>query len=124
MPTQNDGSNNAKPTDSLNANQFDDDGLPGIDENYPPEHSWAVEDPALVNGDSETRDDLRTRMSREQPEQPSPPDATVGALISDQGDPQESPGDDNKDATAATGRRDPDAGISAEEAAMHIVETD
>ncbi len=102
---------------NLNANQFDGEGLPGIDEDYPPEHSWAVEDPALVNGGSETPDDLRTRVSRENPDiapadttEPAPPLAGTDGV------------DDEPQLVADTGMADPDAGSTAEEAAMRIVE--
>lgn len=116
----------SKPTESLNANQFEDDGLPGIDKNYPPERPWAVEDPAgdptVVEAGSETRDDLATRRAREQPDIVIPNDPETAPMVSDQGDPQSSPTDDEKQAVAQSGKPDPDAEISPEQRAMHMVE--
>ena len=95
----------------LNENQFEDDGLPGIDANFPPEHSWGSEDPALVNGGSETKDNLVTRLSREVPDAILRTD-DHGLVIVDGEVPMTGSLDDG----------DPDGGLSAEQAAMHLVD--
>lgn len=94
----------------LNENQFEDEGLPGIDPNFPPEHSWGSEDQALVNGGSETQDNLVTRLSREVPDAITRTDED-GLVIVDGETPMTGTLDDG----------DPDGGRSAEQAAMHIV---
>lgn len=117
-----------KPTDRMNADEFDDEGLPGIDENYPPEQAWAVNDPALVRGGSETPDDLRTRVAREHASAADPaasPADEVPTLMSpSSGDPAVEGDlvDTEATAVADVGRGDPDAGPAAEEAAVHITD--
>jgi len=109
--------NEPNATDRMNANQFDDEGLPGIDKNFPPEHSWGVEDPALVNGGSETMDDLATRVSRENDQIPTTP----VVMAPQSGDPAIGDNTDSeKQLLGMEGNPDPDAALSPEEAAMHI----
>lgn len=113
------------PSDRMNANEFDDEGLPGIDKDFPPEKSWGVEDPALLN--SETgQDNLATRVAREAASEltAGPDDEALGLMDPDSGDPAVAGDtvDHEAQAVATTGERDPDAGPTAEEAAMHIVE--
>lgn len=109
----------------MNADQFDDEGLPGIDKDFPPENSWGVEDPALLN--SETgQDNLATRVAREKASahERDDTDEAVVLMEPDSGDPAVAGDtvDDEAQAVATTGEGDPDAGPSAEEAAMHIVD--
>lgn len=107
--------------DHLNANQFDDDGLPGIDENYPPDHAWVSEDPTVSVGGSETQDDLATRVTRENPEfgGRAPRDAVI---LSGADGPVDA-ADEEPQLLGELGDRDPDAAISPEDSAMHIEET-
>ncbi len=109
----------------MNANQFDDEGLPGIDKDFPPENSWGAEDPALLN--SETgQDNLVTRVARETADEHEGGDAAevLGLMDPDSGDPAIAGDtiDHEAQAVAITGEADPDAGPTAEEAAMHIVD--
>ncbi len=111
----------------MNANQFDDDGLPGIDKDYPPEHSWGAEDPALVNSD-DASDNLVTRVAREAASELEQHDVDVDAapplMDPAAGDPAAEGElvDDESQAIALSGVGDPDAGPTAEEAAMHVVD--
>ncbi len=107
--------------DHLNANQFDDEGLPGIDENYPPERPWASEDPTFLAGGSETQDDLATRVTREEPEFGGPGERDSVILSGAEG-PVDTP-DNEPQLLGELGDRDPDAAVSAEDAAMHIEES-
>ncbi|MFW2381679.1 MAG: hypothetical protein ACN4GZ_07980 [Acidimicrobiales bacterium] len=107
--------------DHLNANQFDDEGLPGIDENYPPDHSWAAEDPTFIAGGSETQDDLATRAAREQPEFGGPSDREAVILSGTDGPTDVA--DEEAQLLGELGDRDPDAAISPEDGAMHIEES-
>lgn len=117
--------NPSDPSDSMNANQFDDEGLPGIDKDFPPEESWGVEDPALLN--SETgQDNLVTRVAREAASEHARggDEEALGLMDPDSGDPAVAGDtvDDEAQAVASMGESDPDAGPTAEEAAMHIVD--
>ncbi len=113
------------PSDSLNANQFDEEGLPGIDKDYPPEKSWGAEDPALLNSDT-GQDNLVTRVAREEASERSgrSGDEALGLMDPDSGDPAVAGDtvDHEAQAVASTGESDPDAGPTAEEAAMHIID--
>lgn len=113
------------PTDRMNANQFDDEGLPGIDKDFPPENSWGVEDPALVNTEN-AQDNLVTRVAREAASEHETNIEVDPPILMDQnsGDPavEGDVVDDEPQAVATTGRGDPDAGPTAEEAAMHIID--
>lgn len=68
----------------LDPNGFDDPGLPGLNDTtgVGPMHS---EDPSLLLGGSETRDEIHTRVWREQPEpgagEPSGADLPSGDLV-------------------------------------------
>ncbi|MDH3301176.1 MAG: hypothetical protein OES24_11780 [Acidimicrobiia bacterium] len=112
-------------SDSMNANQFDDEGLPGIDKDFPPEKSWGAEDPALLN--SETgQDNLVTRVAREaaSEHEAGADEKALGLMDPDSGDPSV-PGDTvdhEAQSVATTGESDPDAGPTAEEAAMHVID--
>jgi hypothetical protein len=106
--------------DHLNANQFDDEGLPGIDENFPPDRPWAVEDPTLLAGGSEAHDDLATRVTREIPEYGGR--APRDAVILSGADGPVDAADDEPQLIGELGDRDPDAAVSPEDAAMHIEE--
>lgn len=117
------------PSDRMNANQFDDEGLPGIDKDFPPEQSWGVEDPALVNNET-VRDNLTTRVAREaasEYERAAEADSEAPILMDpDSGDPAVAGDtvDHEAQSVAMTGDGDPDAAPSAEEAAVHIVDED
>lgn len=115
------------PSDTTNANQFDDDGLPGIDPNYPPEHAWAAEDPTAVNATADTPDPLKNRMARESTvthyEVESAQDSPTPAIIDDGGAIADGAQDTEKQHVADTGRGDPDAPLSAEEAALKVVDS-
>lgn len=113
------------PSDSMNANQFDDEGLPGIDKDFPPEKSWGAEDPALLN--SETgKDNLVTRVARETASEHvgDATDEALGLMDPGSGDPALAGDtvDHESQAVATTGEGDPDAGPTAEEAAIHVVD--
>ena len=114
-----------RPTDRMNADQFDDEGLPGIDGQYPPDEAWAVNDPALVSGGSETRDDLRTRVAREQASAVER-DTETGPALMDPGAGDPAVPDERVDhestAVAEVGEGDPDAVVAAEEAALRITD--
>ncbi len=101
----------------LNENQFDDEGLPGIAPDFPPDHSWGVEDPALVNGGSETQDNLVTRLSRENLEH------TIDGAAGTDGEGMAIVEIDTPMA-GISDQGDPDANLSPEQSAMHIVELD
>ncbi len=113
------------PSDSMNANQFDDEGLPGIDEAFPPENSWGVEDPALLNSET-AQDNLTTRVAREgasaiEGAVDAPPPILMEPAAGDpavEGDLI----DDEAQALAIIGEGDPDAGPTAEQAAMRVVD--
>lgn len=115
------------PSDTMNADQFDDDGLPGIAPNFPPEHAWAAEDPTAVNATANTPDPLVNRMARESPEThyevESAQDSSTPALLDDADAVADGARDSEKQHVADTGRGDPDAPLSAEEAAMRVVDT-
>lgn len=115
-----------RPADDLNADQFDDDGLPGIDPNYPPEHAWGAEDPTAVNASANAPDDLETRDARLNPvthhEEPAASEHDdVPLLIDDAAPLVDGAIDLEAKAVADEGVGDPDAPIAPEVAAMRIV---
>lgn len=88
--------------------------MPGI-EDYPPEQPLGVEDPSLLEGGAETRDDLRIRLWRESA--PAPSEETGIRLEADTGN---DPAEDST-GTAIAERASTTASPSAEEAAVDIV---
>ena len=116
------------PSDRLNANQFDEEGLPGIDKNYPPDHSWGAEDPSVVNtpDGGVAADDLATRVAREAATEndPETDESSPVLMEPDSGDPAVAGDvvDTESQAVGMIGDDDPDGGLSAEQAAMHIVD--
>ena len=99
--------------------------LPGIDKDFPPEHSWGAEDPALLN--SETgQDNLAPRVAREAASEHARgnDDEALGLMDPESGDPAVAGDtvDDEAQAVATTGVGDPDAGPTAEEAAIHVID--
>ncbi|MDH4279507.1 MAG: hypothetical protein OEW83_15660, partial [Acidimicrobiia bacterium] len=90
-----------------------------------PEKSWGAEDPALLNGGT-GQDNLATRVARETASEDAgdAPDEALGLMDPDSGDPALAGDtvDHESQAVATTGETDPDAGPTAEEAAMHIVD--
>jgi hypothetical protein len=109
--------------------ELDEEGIPTLQESAtsdgseelppPRDHPQAVTDFGTTVAEERRGETLAQRVAREEPDVTAPPDDTAGPLI----DPADEDVDDVDDEASMVGTEaDSDQALSAEEAAVHVVE--